>query len=83
MILTGIVDIDFEILSYTDDLVLEELLLTHKYVYNIRFNYKLWYDRIIKLHNNFPFLKNLKNYEWKKLYYKLKYQDWTHIIVWA
>jgi hypothetical protein len=57
MILTGIVDIDFEILSYTDDLVLEELLLTHKYVYNIRFNYKLWYDRIIKLYGNFPFIK--------------------------
>ena len=41
MILTGIVDIDLEILIYTDDLVLEELLLTHKYIYNLNYNYNM------------------------------------------
>ena len=83
-ILTGVVDIDLQILNHlTDDVILEELLLTHKYVYNISLNPKLWHDRIIKWYHDFPPQKGIKDFEWKKLYYKLKYQDWTALIVWA
>jgi hypothetical protein len=43
----------------------------------------LWYLKIVNTHPDFPLIQGITAIEWKKLYYKLKYQDWTAVMVWA
>ena len=82
-ILTGLKDVDIEILANLDDITLEEVCLTNQYASSVCHNSKLWYLKIVNNYPDFPLLKGISAVEWKKLYYKLKFQDWTAIMVWA
>ncbi len=82
MVLTKIPDLDFNILMILDDVSLENGNEIDCYSHQLCQNKYLWYLKIKNLYPTFPSL-NLDWFVLKKLYYKLKYQNWTSIIVWA
>ena len=81
MSITGYEDTDYEILLLLDDLDLENLCYSSEQMHKVCENSYLWYRKILKLYPDFPQI--LANYEYNALYYKLKYDQWTDIIVWA
>lgn len=81
MILTSITDINFEILSHVDDDVLENLSQSNTYYNALCHEPYLWQLKIINVYDFFP----LNGYDYllyKQLYYKLKYKEYTSIMLW-
>lgn len=83
MFTSGIEDVDLSILLRMDDQTLEEHCYTNDYVHQLCLSPQLWKLKIEDLYPTFPFHHQLIPIEWKKLYYKLKYKDFTAIVVWA
>jgi hypothetical protein len=80
-ILTGLKDVDIKILSNLDDDTLEIVCLTDQYVSTLCHDTKLWYLKIVTMYNDFPALQSLSPMTWKNLYYNLKDQDWTTLMI--
>ena len=74
--LTGHPDVDFNILYHLPDEQLEHVCQTDRYAHSLCNDY-LWF---LKSRQLYPTISELK-LPWQTLYYKLKYQQWTDIIV--
>lgn len=81
--LTYIKDIDIVILSYIDDNNLESISQINKYLNNLYYSPYLWQLKIIKKHIDFPIINGYNYMLYKKLYYKLKFKQYTDIIIWC
>jgi hypothetical protein len=77
---TGNEDVDLYIMLMMIDEDIEILCETNVYMHYLC--RKLWLNKIKLLYPNFPILK-LTYIEYKALYYKLKYNQWSDIVVYA
>lgn len=73
-------DTDLYILFMLDDVDLENLCDSNLHMKKLCL--RLWLPKIKLLYPDFPFL-NLDAMEYKALYYKLKNNKWSDIVVWA
>lgn len=80
--ITGNTDTDFKILLLLDDLDLENVCYSSDHMHQLCNNSYLWYQKILTLYPDFPLL-SIETNEYKALYNKLKYQQWTDIVTWA
>jgi hypothetical protein len=75
-------DVDIEILSHVDDMILEDLCITDKYANKLCNNNTLWLLKIINKYPDFP-LSHVNATLYKTLYYRLIHEDWTSIMIWT
>ncbi len=75
---TGNKDVDYEILLLFTDVELEQFCQSSKSIHYLCD--KIWYRKILHLYPTFPHL-NLTIDEYRALYYKLRDQKWTDLVV--
>jgi hypothetical protein len=78
--LTGNEDTDLYILSMMDDVDIENLCDSNVQIHHLCL--KMWVTKIKLLYPDFPVL-HLDAMEYKALYYKLKNNKWSDVVVWA
>jgi hypothetical protein len=72
-------DIHFYLLTLMDDASLENLSYTNHYWHELTKN--IWF---YKCQNQYLVPScGLKNFEYKSLYFKMKYNQWNHIVQWV
>ena len=81
MSLTGHADTDFKVLLLLEDLDLENLKETSKFVHLTYDHFYLWFCKIKYLYPDLPILSHFTAY--RALYYKLKYNKWSDIVTYA
>lgn len=72
-------DITYEVLLLLDDMDLENLCYLSSDIHDICNNQQLWYMKILNTYADLPVM----NVDYKILYYKLKYDQWTDLVVYA
>ena len=73
--LTKTHDTDLLILQLVTEDELEELCYSSQYLHHLCDTPQLWHYKILTLYPHFPFTGTLEPYVWKKLYYKIKTND--------
>lgn len=79
---SSIQDTDLIILSLLEDIDLENVCEANQSTHNLCLYPDLWITKIKSLYYDFPYL-DVDGKEYKALYYKLKYNQWTDIVVWS
>lgn len=80
---TKIKDIDIEILSHLNDDVLENLCQSNIYLNKLCHTTILWWKKITNKYTTFNINLGSDYLVYKKLYYKLKFKEYTDIVIWA
>src|SRR5687768_18524472 len=75
---TGNKDVDYDILLSLDDVDLEHICHSTSVIQKLCHN-DLWYRKILVSYPTLPYM----NIPYRELYYKLKYNSWTDILIYA
>ena len=82
MIYLTVKDTDLIILSLLEDGDLENICETNQAMHYLCLFPDLWFTKLRLLYSDFPRL-DINGKIYKALYYKLKYDQWTDIVVWT
>lgn len=75
--ITGNKDVDYDILLSLNDVDLENISHVSSVIHLLCHN--LWYRKVLISYPTFPYIE----IKYRELYYKLKYNKWTDLIVYA
>ena len=75
--ITGNKDVDYNILLSLDDIDMENICHASSMIRLLCHN--LWYRKVLISYPTFPYM----DIKYRELYYKLKYNKWTDVIVYA